>query len=375
MAQNDDLKDIAGAVQDAVAYPILTQDVGGSASRSGGANAGGSPQGGSLTRTAQSAIRDLLGWRYRSDDPKGFVAALTKAVDLKDVQGHVEWSWKPRPFMVHADMGEVTGAQASLYARAKSALSEVLGRLDVLAPRIDADRDATESLRSLVRTAWTELVAEMGVASGPRIQRVDGYFRQLLGASEPAKAFNSKDWITLKKHGGEKDTKPSGTLHRLAHRFGLDSRGSLTVGREGNVGHFLIILDHTYSLLQTWDAQKEFLRRTGGSNKFLGTQLVRFSEELAVIAESVQEVYAAMDSVFFGPEERQVAVLTLQPPLDGQAGQPDTITVAELLDWIESFATVEAPQMVEDSGRDGVLAAADTLARLSSMLNAITKPA
>src|SRR5262249_47964515 len=122
MADIPDLEKITGAGEDAVTYPILTKEINGY----GGGPHRGPPEppagGGSLTRTAQGAIRDLLGWRYRANDPKGFLAALNKAVELKQVEGHLESTWKARPFMVQADLGEVTGAQASIYERARVAI-------------------------------------------------------------------------------------------------------------------------------------------------------------------------------------------------------------------------------------------------------------
>src|SRR4029077_11202700 len=97
--------------------------------------------------------------------------------------------------------------------------------------------------------------------------------------------------------------------------------------------------------------------------KYLGTELVWLSQTLAVIVESVHEAYAAMDSVFFGPEERQVTVLEF---INGES-----ITVAELLSWIEHFAGVEAPQLIEDSGKDGVQSVRDTLYRIDALLQQI----
>jgi hypothetical protein len=359
MADNDELKKITGVVEDAVIYPILTKEVNGYGRRNG--DSAGASGGGSITRMAQGAIRDLLGWRFRADDPKGFVAALSKAVDLRTVGGHVEWKWKTRPFMVQADLGEVTGAQASIYTRAKAAADQVLPLLDGLTPlRADANEDQTDSMRAIVRSAWTELVNELGVVSGPRIQRVDGYFNQLLGSSDPNNCGV--------KEAFSRPEKVKGNLGKLARRFGFERGGVLTVDEEQNFTNFLILVDYTTSLLQTWAAQKDFLLRNGSADKFLGTQLVRLSEELAVIVESVQEAYDAMDSVFFGQEERQVAVLTFDKTLDAQV---EPITVAELLSWIEQFASVEAPQLIEDSGKDGVLTVSDTLEQFSDMLNAI----
>src|SRR5262245_19405889 len=94
---------LRNALDEAVTYPLLTKGVNGHVSHNGHVPGGydGSP----LARTAQGAIRDLLGWRYRTDDPKGFLAALKKAVDLTQVEGHLESSWKARPYTVQADLG------------------------------------------------------------------------------------------------------------------------------------------------------------------------------------------------------------------------------------------------------------------------------
>src|SRR5262249_39823340 len=189
-------------------------------------------------------------------------------------------------------------------------------------------------------------------------------FRQLLGSSDPEE--------NIVKQAFSQPELVEGNLGKLATRFGFERDGVLTVDEEQNFTNFLILVDYTTSLLQTWDAQKDFLIRNGSADKFLGTQLVRLSEELAVIVESVYEAYDAMDSVFFGPEERQVAVLTFDTtlPADGTT-DVEPITVAELLSWIEQFASVEAPQLIEDCGKDGVLTVSDTLEQFSDMLNAI----
>lgn len=361
MVDNEEINKITGAFEDAVTYPILVKEVDGYGSGSRSSETAGLSGGGSLTRAAQGAMRDLLGWRYRVDDPKGFLAALNKAVDLKDAEGYTEWAWNTRPFMAQADMGEVTGAQASIYKRAKISAEQVFLLLDGLTPlRSDVDKEQAESIRAIVRSAWTELVNELAVVSGPRIQRVDLYFRQLLNTSNPLEIDNVFSY----------PEKVGGNLGKLGKRFGFNRNSVLTVEEEQNFTNFLILVDYTTSLLQTWAAQKKFLMRNKDSDKFLGTQLVRLSEELAVIVESVQEVYAAMDSVFFGQEERQVAKLTFD---NSTSADVEIITVAELLNWIEQFASVEARQLIEDSGKDGVHVVNVTLKQFSSMLKEITK--
>src|SRR5690349_8805900 len=118
-----DIGTITGAVEDAVAYPILTRDVT-TSQPSDGVSVQAPASGTSLDNVARDSIRRLLGWRYRADDTKGFLAALSKTFSLKEVQGHVEWDVKPQNYMVQADLGEITGAQASIYSRAKVALDQ-----------------------------------------------------------------------------------------------------------------------------------------------------------------------------------------------------------------------------------------------------------
>jgi len=361
MTMADDLeRRIAGAAEEAVTYPILTTDINGSARSSRDGNGSAFPGGASFTRTTQLAVRDLLGWRYRADDPKGFIAALNKSVDLKDVEGHTEWKWKARPVMVQADLGEVTGAQASIYERGRVAVEHALPLLDMLRSlRADADAESTESVRSMVRSSLSELVSELGNVGGPRIQRVNDYFQRLLGFSiQPLDKGSLDDVVSHPE-------KVKGTLGLLKRRFGLVRGLVLTVDEERNFTNFLILVDYTTSLLQTWVAQRPFIDRNGVSDKFLGTQVGRLSQVLNVIVESVHEAYAAMDSVFFGAEEREVVEVVYD-------GEP-RITVAELLGWVEQFAAVEAPQLIEDSGKDGVVAVKETLDRLGLLVGAAVK--
>src|ERR1700736_1895940 len=148
--------EITEQVEDALTYPILTQQVDGQQPSTGTpavSIAGGS----SIDSVAQSTIRRILGWRYRANDTKGFTAALTKTFALKEVEGHVEWEWKPQNYMVQADLGEITGAQASIYTRAKAALDQALPLLDGLTPlREDADPDDCEAIRALVRSEFKD---------------------------------------------------------------------------------------------------------------------------------------------------------------------------------------------------------------------------
>jgi hypothetical protein len=262
--------------------------------------------------------------------------------------------------MVQAELGEVTGAQASIYERARVAIQHALPLLESLKPlRPDADDESTESVRALVRSALNELVAELGNPGGPRIQRVNEYFTRLLGVTSFDIAFFKTDaFADLVGH----PELVGGVLGQLRERFGLKRELVLIVDEELTFTNFLILVDYTTSLFQTWVAQKPFIERNGNADKFLGTQLVRLSQILNVIVESVHEAYDAMDSVFFGAQEREVTEIEFN-------GEP-RITVAELLGWVEHFAGVEAPQLIEDSGKDGVDAVRITLERLRDLVTA-----
>lgn len=336
---------MVGAVEDAVTYPILTQETTPSTSRTATTDGGASGPGGSTTQIAQDTMRRLLGWRYRTDDPKGFMAALNKAFRLKQVEDHTEWDVVPQSYTVQADMGEITGAQASIYARAKAAVDLCLPLLDGLtALRPDADMADVEAMRSIVRPELTGLVTEFSQPGGPRVQRVDNLFKLLIGAHP-----NYRDPEFTKGHLGQ-----------LADRLGLQRKWINTVADEQNLTNFLIMVDYVNSLFQTWDAQKRFFTRGGQAEPFLGTQLVLLSQALESVADSVNSAFDAMDSVLIGDAERQ----TVELRFFGES----FLTVSELMGWIQDFSQQEGPQLLQDGGKDGVVAFRNTINRLHYLM-------
>jgi hypothetical protein len=338
---------ITSAVEDAVAYPILTKDVSSSVPSSG--SSGGVANGGgqSLDVKAQNTIRQALGWRYRTDDTKGFVAALNKAFVLKDVEGHTEWNYQPQSYSVQADMGEITGAQASIYARAKNALDQTLPLLDGLTPLLpDPDYDDIEAMRTIVRDELNQLVGEFGQVAGPRVQRVDSIFKLLIG---PKAHYHNP--VNVQGHIGQ-----------LGDRLGMKRRLVNTIEDEQDLTNFLILVDYVNSLYQTWGAQRDFFSRGKHGQPFLGTQLVLISQALASIVDQVQDAYDALDSVYLGAAERQTTILNF-------FGEFAPITLAELLSWVQDFATNEGPQLLQDAGKDGVVAFRSTINRLQYLLS------
>jgi hypothetical protein len=350
MPTEQDIKNFTATVEDAVTYPILTRETSGYGSNGSSASTASGAGGGSQGKLAQQTIREVLGWRFRAGDTKGFLAALNKAFVLKEVEGHVEWDWKPQSYMLQADLGEITGAQASVHKQASVALEQAIPLLDGLKPlRTDADAEDTEAMRAIIRTELNELVNELALLGGPRVQRVDSFFEKLIGPLKTA-SFDPEH--------------VAGQLARLRERFGLSRARVNTIIEEQNLTNFLILVDYVNSLYQSWNSKRGFF--AGTLEPFLGTQLVLISQVLDAILEQLRETYDAMDSVFFGPAERQTTELNLP-------GGP--MTVAEILSWVETFAAVEGRQLIQDAGKDGVVIFRSTIEQLATILKDAAKVA
>lgn len=340
---NSESRRVTRDVEDAVTYPLLTEQV--SFPRSGGGPTTGvsSSQGGSLGQTAALAIGDVLGWKVSGTDPKGFVGALTQAFTLTDVEGHVESKWNARTFAVQTDLGGgISGAQASLYTRAKDALDQSLSLLDGLYPLDpEADPEYVRALREMARSQMTEIVREFGAVGLPSILRIDTYFEILLGQhptrnSSPVQF--DPDLI-------------GGTLGQLRKTYGIYFRGNPfnnSIEDEQDITNFRVISDYMTSLMQSWIANREFFIVSPNRIAFFGTQLVLISRQLNVIAETVDEVRFALDSVFIGPNERQTLLLKFTdhslPPM----------FLEDVLEEIEKFVEDEGPRLLRDGGKISV---------------------
>jgi hypothetical protein len=183
-----------------------------------------------------------------SDAPKGFAAALSQAVTLEDIEGHTEWTWEPRGFAVQADMGAITGAQASIYQRAKAALDQAPPLLDGLRRLIKTvPPEEQESIRTIVRSEISELVSELAAEDAPRVPRVDTLFTLLLGTTLT---------IQAERAGGQ--------LGDLRVRFGLTQAYVNTVEDEQNVTNYLVLVDYISCLYRSWQSLRDNFVLIGG---------------------------------------------------------------------------------------------------------------
>ena len=291
-----------------------------------------------------AALGDVLGWRPRAGDPRAFEAALAAAFGLADVEGHVVSTFRPRGFSAQADLGAVSGGQASLYARARSARSQSLELLDALVPlRTDADLDDCDAFRALVRGAVTRLVDELGAPGGPRIVVVDSTFTMLTGWQPahplaPIEEMHSASNVDPDQVGGQ--------LGALRERFGLVDSHVNTVDEERVRTSYWTLVDLVVDLQRAWASRRSSFSPGAASGGFLGTELVLVSRLLHACAEQVDELEDVLDSVLVSAAERQTLVID-------RSG----LTLSGLLDWLRTFLTVDGARYAQDGGRDGMLTA------------------
>jgi hypothetical protein len=367
------------ALTDLAAYPVLTEEIsttGPPAPVTGGGPAASGP-GAGYGQTVEQVMRDVLGWRP-SGDVAGFQAALTGAFQLRQVEGHTEWSWQQRGYAVQADMGALTGAQASIYARAKSALDQILpllAGLTAINPSLYPPQDL-EAIRTVVTAELQELVNELALQGGPRIRRVDELFRLLSGESR--KSLNPNPDAV------------QGQLGTLRDRFGLTVANVETVDEERIVTNFRVVVEQVLTLQQSWESDRKLLSVLD-SNTSLGTILIWLSRGLEAVCESVDDLTFALDSVFVDAAQRQVIQLnftgvtldhlpklplwkgkTVQPPYSF-LGKQAPILLSDLLDWVVRASRDEGPKIVQDAGKDGVLAFAPILNELRILIHGTRK--
>jgi hypothetical protein len=336
------------ALTDLSAYPVLTEEISttGAPTPTAGAPAGGGP-GAGYGQAVDQVMRDVLGWRP-SGDVTGFRAALTGAFQLRQVEGHTEWTWQQRGYAVQADMGALTGAQASIYARAKSALDQMLpllAGLTAINPALYPPQDL-EAIRTIITAELGELVSELALEGGPRIERVDQLFLLLVGESR--KSFDpNPDHV-------------QGQLGKLRDRFGLSEQWVDTVDEERILTNFRVVVEQVLALRESWFYDRDVLAVVD-SRTSLGTLLILLSRGLEAVCESVSDLTFALDSVYVDAAQRQVIELRLP-------GQPPVL-LSDLLDWVVRASRDEGPRIIQDAGKDGVLAFAPVLAKLRTLVH------
>jgi hypothetical protein len=375
-AFNMNVGGIRSTIDDISTYPLFTQDF--SYPSAAPAGISGSPSSLGLDTVVQKALSEVIGLRPRTGDPKSFVNALQQSFSCQEIEGRVECTWMQRSAAGVSELGgSITGAQASIYARSKEAYDSALPLLDGLtALRTEADPQLTEAIRSVIRTEFAELVKEFALEGGPRVSRVDELFDTLIGRIvDPAgnPIFSTSDQanfgVTLQGRNGRildaanvdlLDAFGRGDIGRLGDAFGLTRNLVNTILEEKTLTDYLIVRDYLDTMFLSYATRfrTSFLRNV---DTYLGTQLILLQRTLAVVAESVDEVEFAMNSVFLGPAERKTVRIDFPAPTP-------PMYVDELLTWVQAFASEEGTQIIVEGGKLGVRSLVPTLRRLRDLV-------
>jgi hypothetical protein len=334
---------INDGVQSINAYPLLTTEIA-AASMGGGIFAAPTDIG----QQVDAAFREVIGRLPRADDPRTLQAALANTFTITEEKGMKSVAWRPRTYGGQTQLGGgVTGAQASLFARAKDAADTIVPLLNSLVPVLpDADPEETAAARSMVISQFEAVLEEFATEGGPTADRVDRLLNTLL----------------IDTNTGAAGTPVTGGLvGLLGFTYGFVTalgtpRTQLinTLLEEEQHSTYVLIQDYITSVRTSWIAFRTLLSAD------FGTRLVLLSRALQVTGESVDEVLRAMDSVFFGSAERAVTSFTTR------AGNP--MLVSELLSWVQRFALEDAPALVRDGGRRGLGPVIADAARLNPLL-------
>ena len=251
-------------------------------------------------------------------------------------------------------------AQASLHATAKEALDKSSPLLNGLYPlNHEANPEEVAALKAAIKNQLTDLVSGLGFVGGPRIARVNQYFGLLLIDADSG-AFPLATLTTDPATIG-------GTLGKLRDALGLNfsnQKVANSVEDEQDLSNFRILSDYVTSLAQSWIKNLPLFE-----GEVAQPPLVLLSRQMSVVAESVNEVRFALDSVFIGPAERQTTKLAFPDHLS-----LEPLFLEELLSWISNFLTNEGPRLLHDTGTIAIaIGIVPVLRRLLSAISHLPK--
>ena len=317
----------------------------------------------SLQQVVTRAIQGVLGRTFKPGDFSSFKAALEVSFEYKEVGGRPTYEWKPRayPSSGATDIGGgISGAQYSLVSFANSLFERALPLIDGLEPLLaNVDEEELNAARAILRTTLTEFVNELGREGGPRAPRANELARSIFAADTDT-GTGRGHLVRFGRLLGTIDTdeqNPQRAALSTAGRLSFTRANVVTTEEEGTLTNFISLSDYYFAIDQSWDNYRANFFQTD-----LGTGLLTLERQLAVVEESVNEVYAAMDSVHIDQAERLAIHIDFR-------GRFKDVSVEDFLSWVVSFASSEAPQLIRDGGKWGVEAILPTARTLGVLIN------
>jgi hypothetical protein len=340
---------IRSGIEDLIGFPVITDTGGG----------GGGPAATSTQSVVDTEIRRVLGRKPPTDDVESTLALMDRRMRLTEDEGVQRWELVPGgASFVEADTGAgVTGRQASLAGLASDTWNQIqplAETVDQLAPSTDNPGVLAAARANFLATAG-EAVAQAGVPGGPLVLKANILLEQSL---TQLRVFGENLGVL------EADEKVEG-------RWSPTRRNVVTPADEEQFTAFLIVLER-------WrvfhDAFRDYL---GNDQKAadifavaqrdddFGLRFTLLDRTVDVIAEAVSELDLALRSVGIDHQEREAM----------RVG--DGATIADVMDWAESFPEQEARPLIQQAGVKGVAllpprldALADVVKQLRAETNA-----
>jgi hypothetical protein len=352
-------------------FPLQVYD-GYSMPSGGGGAASAAP---SARAAVDAQMKAVLGRSTGTGGVTGTLAALDRSFQPVVSGGVDTWVWQPQSYVVQSDIGAgVTGEQASLARLATSIGDEILpliSGLQPLVPEAKVNPDEINAAKSIVASSWPAFVSEVGADGGPRITRAASLLEDaatslvtlgILLATYVSRTslvnIYPPPWGGRGGGAGVGATKfdwskpgapPSG--------WPAPSRANVvTADDEANYTNFVIASDRMQMVITVFQ-QLYYLQ--GGqvpSNQDRGFLVTLLQRALDSTGEAAGAVYAALDSVNLGPDERDIifvpgtdpSAVSTTPPYSG------TLTVEDIVSWAASFPAQEASSLLQDAGNVGI---------------------
>lgn len=352
MADNEDFDKLVKAFEFGNTYPGIAPV----SAEQQGTGAHGAPS--LLQQTVTQALQGVLGRSFKQGDYRSFRAALEVSFEIKETGGRTSYQWRPRayPSKGATDIGGgISGAQYSLVSFATGMYEKTLPLIEQLHSLItDVDQENLAAAKAIYRSVWGEFIGELSREGGPRAPRAIALSKSLFNNLNNKSATGH-----LVRLGGLlgmlKVNADDGSTCLNEGRLNITRRNVVTTEEEGNLTNFISLADYFIAVDTSWDNyHKNFFQ------KDLGTGLLTLERQLSVLEESVNEVYAAMDSVFVEQSERLAILIDFKEYKD--------VTIEDFLSWIVSFASVEAPSLIREGGRWGVEAILPTARELLTLM-------
>lgn len=320
-------------LEDAAAYPVLVTD----------ASAPGASRGGpadDTQRAVDNALRSVLGGRTRADDPDGLKAALARSFVEDRVEGRRIYRNVPRGSIADTvGEGEVSGFQGALMAHAREVVDHGLPLLDGLRSLNHAvDEDDVSARAAIVRSNVMRLRDEFGRRDEPRPAVIEDLLAILLGRVPLGKVPETD----LDKIGG--------VVGALRDELELTpGKYVKSIEDEHQLTNYRLLAEYVVGLRTAWETARPIFGAAPGKTAFVSAKLRHVELMMQTITESLDQVRAAMDSVFVGEAERRIQQIKPNP-----LRNIPRMTVEELLEWVEETVSPDNVTLIREGGRAAI---------------------